>query len=160
MTLTLAHWEYFKKFRLPSRLTALRNNHLSSTEQNENLRDSSSAHSLDALADDPKRMAELESGQRARIQLQCAALLAGLAQVPAAHDIDELLDPAQAAERLHVSRSKIYEMMRDGTLQYIEIGERGRLILESQIREFGKRHIKRAGRLTDEAVRARVRGER
>ncbi len=112
--------------------------------------------SLDDLAADVARAADLGPAERARVQLRCAAILAALAQIPVADQPDSLLDPAGAAERLHMSRSTIYEMMKDGRLRYIEKGERGKLIPESAIQEFIERQARRAGRPTLEAIRARV----
>jgi excisionase family DNA binding protein len=46
---------------------------------------------------------------------------------------------------LRVSRSTIYEMLKDGRLKYVEKGERGRLIPEGAIREFIESQTRRAG---------------
>jgi excisionase family DNA binding protein len=113
--------------------------------------------SLDELARDPSLAARLEPAERTRVQLQCAAILAALAQIPATPPGGEaLLEPAEVALRLRVGRSTVYEMLRDGRLRYVEKGERGRLVPESAIHEFIERQSKRAERLTHEAMRARV----
>jgi excisionase family DNA binding protein len=112
---------------------------------------------FDELARDPARCAALNPAERAQVQLQCLAILAALAQTPVVENAEALHEPGEAAVRLHVSRSTIYEMLRDGRLSYIEKGERGKLIPESALREFIERQTKRAARPTIEAVRARVR---
>jgi excisionase family DNA binding protein len=112
--------------------------------------------SLDKLAENPTLAAELAPADRGRVQLRLAAILAALAKIPATES-DALYKPEEAATRLRVSRSTVYEMLRDGRLQYVKKGERGKVIPESAIREFAERETRRAGRPTLAAVHARVR---
>lgn len=74
------------------------------------------------------------SSSSSRLQLACAATLAALAQTPVAEPDDALLEVSDAARRFHVSRSTIYEMLRKGSLQYVQKGGRGKLIPESEVR--------------------------
>jgi len=113
--------------------------------------------SLDELAGNPARAAELEPADRARVQLRCAAILAALAQLPAAQHAEDLLEPIEVARRLHVGRSTVYEMLRDGRLRYVEKGRRGKLIPEGELRELITRQTRRASQATLDAVRAQVR---
>jgi excisionase family DNA binding protein len=119
--------------------------------------DSNQIPSLDELARDPVRATNLEPSERVRVQLQCAAILAALAQIPIVEGADDLLEPSKAAGCLHVSRSTVYEMLKDGRLPYVEKGKRGKLIPQRAIHDFVERQTKRAAQPTLDAVRARVR---
>jgi excisionase family DNA binding protein len=121
------------------------------------MRHSDSALSLDELARDPARAVQLQPRERARVQLQCAAILAGLAQLPLAQEDEVLLEPIEVARRLHVGKSTVYEMLRDGRLPYVKNGRRGRLVAESELRELIMRQTRRASQATLDAVRAQVR---
>src|SRR5262249_34408616 len=115
--------------------------------------------SLDELARDPTRAADLDPSERAQVQLRCAVILAALAQIPVVRHDDGLLAPAEVATRLRVSRSTVYEMMGDGRLPYVETGERGKLIPESELREFIQRSTRKTSQPTLDAIRARVRSK-
>ncbi len=52
---------------------------------------------------------------------------------------DLLLSPAQAAETLGISRSKLYDLLRTGDIRSLSIGT-ARCIAISEIREFIEQH--------------------
>lgn len=111
--------------------------------------------SFDELASDPSRVIDLTPADRRRLQLQCAAVLAALAVAPAAEE-ELLLEPAEAARRMRVGRTTVYEMLRDGSLAFITKGKRGRLIPESEIEAWKLRNLRRGSDRPVTAIRARV----
>jgi excisionase family DNA binding protein len=53
-----------------------------------------------------------------------------MAKLDRIHDRD-LLTPAEAAERLSIGRTKVYELMNAGELQFIKIGRSCRIVRAS-----------------------------
>lgn len=95
------------------------------------------------------------------MQLCCAAILSALATAEPTVNGEVLLEPDEAARRLKVSRSTVYEMMRLGRIRFVEkgLGERGRLVPESAIAEYVTKYSRVGPRRSPslDAIRAAVR---
>lgn len=113
------------------------------------------APSLDELAADPAKAVQLTSAERGRVQLKCAAILAALATAPEKPE-EQLLEPAEAARRMKVGRTTIYEMIRDGRLQFVLKGKRGKLIPEAEIENWQTKNLRQGVGLRQESLAARV----
>ena len=99
--------------------------------------------------------AELTSAERRRFQLQCAAILAALATAPEKPE-ELLLEPAEAARRMNLGRTTVYEMIRNGGLRFVPRGKRGKLIPESEIQQWMTKNLRQGVVLHQEALAARV----
>jgi excisionase family DNA binding protein len=110
---------------------------------------------LDELAADPAKATQLTASERARAQLQCAAILAALATAPEKPK-EQLLEPAEAALRMNVGRTTVYEMLRDGRLEFVLKGKRGKLIPESEIENWKTKNLREGVGLRQESLDARV----
>ena len=109
---------------------------------------------LAALAADPAMAAGLPPEERSKVLLQCAAILVALASAPPFVE-ERDLKPDEAAEQLGVSRSTLYEMLRDGLVSHIPKGKRGKLIPASEIASFRKRNLRRGSEPAPGVIRAR-----
>ena len=110
---------------------------------------------LDELARDPAKAAELTSAERRRLQFQCFVILAAIAAAPEKPE-DELLEPTEAARRMNVGRTTVYEMLRDGRLRFVAKGKRGKLIPESEIENWKTKNLREGFGLRQESLEARV----
>jgi excisionase family DNA binding protein len=113
------------------------------------------APSLDELAADPAKAVQLTSAERGRVQLQCAVILVGLATAPEKPE-EQLLEPVEAARRMKVGRTTIYGMIRDGRLQFVLKGKRGKLIPASEIENWKTKNLREGVGLRPESLDARV----
>jgi excisionase family DNA binding protein len=113
------------------------------------------APSLDELAADPAKAVQLTSAERGRVQLQCAAILVGLATAPEKPE-EQLLEPEEAARRMKVGRTTVYEMLRDGRLRFVAKGKRGKLIPASEIENWKTKNLREGIGLRQESLDARV----
>lgn len=98
--------------------------------------------SLDEIVADPSRALGLSHADKMRLQLQCAAVLAALAVAPEQTTVEKLLEPAEAARKMNVGRTTVYEMLRDGRLRFVTKGKRGKLIPESEVDDWKVRNLR------------------
>ncbi len=82
---------------------------------------------LGQILEHPARVAELSDQEARQLLVRVSALLAALAaRVPASENGqpgDRLLTPAEAAARLGVRRSRIYDLTRAGALPAVRVGK-------------------------------------
>jgi len=97
----------------------------------------------------------LTPADRSRLQLKCAAILVALA-VASERPEEELLEPTEAARRMKVGRTTVYEMLRNGSLRFVQKGKRGKLIPESEIENWKTKNLREGVGLRDESLDARV----
>jgi excisionase family DNA binding protein len=110
---------------------------------------------LDELAADPMIAERLTSLERRRAQLQCLLILTALATAPEKRE-EKLLEPAEAAHRMRVGRSKVYEMLRGGHLPFVSKGRRGKLIPESEIEGWIAQNLRLGAGLQHQSLDERV----
>jgi excisionase family DNA binding protein len=111
---------------------------------------------LDVLAREPALAAGLSTSERRRVHLQCVVILGALATAPEKSDEEELVEPAEAARRMNVGRSTVYEMLQQGSLRYVQKGKRGKLIPASEIEAWMKKNLRQGAELHHASLEARV----
>jgi excisionase family DNA binding protein len=99
--------------------------------------------------------ARLTPAERGRAQIQCLLILTALATAPEQRE-ERLLDPAEAADRMGLSRTTVYEMLRDGRLPFVTKGKRGKSIPESEIENWIAQNLRCNAGLQPQSLDERV----